>query len=119
MSQTSLTIIPPGQPGDRHLLICQHRSCRERGSALVLQAFQRASLPPRVLAIASPCQGQCHLGVTVRLVPTEVWYCQVTPADVPHICAALHQGDPLGHRNIANPVRAKLNPRIHPPGSLI
>ncbi|SMH34653.1 MULTISPECIES: (2Fe-2S) ferredoxin domain-containing protein [Cyanophyceae] len=119
MSPESLPLMPPGEPGDRYLLVCQHRSCRERGSAFVLQAFQQMSLPPQVFAIPSPCQGQCHLGVTARLVPTEVWYCQVTLVDVPYICAALHRDDPLGHQDIANPVRAKLNPRIHPPGSLI
>ncbi|BAW96506.1 2Fe-2S ferredoxin [[Synechococcus] sp. NIES-970] len=97
--------------GDRQLLVCQAPSCQARGSALVLQTFQQSSLPPGVTVQPSPCQGQCHLGVTVRLLPEAIWYCQVTAADVPAICAALHKGELS--------IAAKLNPRIHPQGKFI
>jgi (2Fe-2S) ferredoxin len=91
--------------GDRQILVCCDPCCAARGSALVLDAFQQMSLPPDITVQPSPCQGQCHLGVTVRLLPEEIWYCRVTPADVPAICEALPKN---------TPVVSKLNPRIHP-----
>lgn len=108
MPQEIVSVSLPNQLGDRHILVCQHQACRERGSVAVLKTFQQI-LPPDIFAIPSPCQGQCHLAVTVRLVPEEIWYCQVTPDDVPKICAALQGG---------RPYRARLNPRIHPQGTL-
>lgn len=107
MPQEILSVSMSVPLGDRQILVCQHQACRHRGSAAVLESFQTMALPSDVTVGPCPCQGQCHLGVTVRLIPTGIWYCQVTPADVPQICAALHQGEPY---------RPRLNPRIHPQG---
>ncbi|MBV5261178.1 (2Fe-2S) ferredoxin domain-containing protein [Synechococcus moorigangaii CMS01] len=103
--------LPPlsisAQGGDRQILICHHHTCRERGSTAVLRAFQQHHFTFPVEVLPSPCLGQCHLGVTVRLVPAEIWYCHVTPADVPQICTTLQQGSLYC---------TKLNPRFYPQG---
>lgn len=89
------------------ILVCLHHSCRDRKSLAVLHAFQDAYLPERTIAIAAECQGQCSLGPTVRVTPEEIWYCQVSPEDVPKIAKNhLWQGKPVVH---------KLHPRFHPP----
>ena len=88
-----------------YVLVCQHQSCATRGSLAVLAAFQAADLPKNVQVVATGCQGQCHLGVTVRIIPEETWYCRVQPEDVlPIVKQHLH----LGKR-----VETKLHPRIH------
>lgn len=89
------------------VLVCLHHSCRDRGALAVLDAFQEAHLPGSVEAIAAPCQGQCNMGVTVRLTPEETWYCRLRPEDVPEIVRKhLWQGQS---------VASKLHPRFHPP----
>ena len=56
--------------------------------------------------VASGCQGQCNVGVTVRVLPDEIWYCRVKPEDVDAI--ALH------HLEQGEPVQRLLHPRFHP-----
>jgi len=89
------------------VLVCQHTSCRDRASAEVLMAFQSSDLPEGTTAIAAECQGQCSIGPTVRIVPADIWYCQIAPDDVPQIVRQhLREGQPLAR---------KLHPRFHPP----
>ncbi len=52
------------------------------------------------------CQGQCHLGATVRVMPDEVWYCRVKPQDVETIAQSHLQNDQTVDR--------LLHPRFHP-----
>lgn len=89
----------------RCVMVCQHRSCLLNGSAEVLAAFQSAEVPPGVIVTASPCQGQCSSGPTVRITPEETWYYRVQPSDVPVIVEQHLKGGEL--------VEEKLNPRIH------
>jgi (2Fe-2S) ferredoxin len=75
------------------------------GSMKVLQAFQAAELPPDAIVMTSSCQGQCTTSPTVRILPEETWYCRVKEEDVNTIVQQ--------HLQEHQPVKNKLNPRIH------
>jgi (2Fe-2S) ferredoxin len=85
-------------------MVCQHTSCLAVGSAQTLAAFGNEPINGYMI-VPSECQGQCSTGPTVRVLPEEVWYYRVQPADVPTIIGEHLQG--------GKPVRAKMNPRIH------
>jgi (2Fe-2S) ferredoxin len=87
------------------VFVCQYQNCLERGSAEVLAAFL-AHPVPGVTTIGAGCQGQCNLGVTVHLLPDEVWYCRVKPEQVEAIVTQHLQG--------GEPVQEFLHPRLHP-----
>jgi (2Fe-2S) ferredoxin len=89
---------------NREVLICQYTNCRANGSAEVLARFLEYSRAD-VKVSGSECQGQCNTGPTVRVLPEEVWYCRVTPRDVPAIVQQ--------HLEQGSPVKALLNPRMH------
>ena len=65
----------------RCVLICQNRTCRKQGSASVLAAFTRLSIPG-VEVIGSGCLGKCGNGPMVLVLPNTVWYSGVLPGDV-------------------------------------
>ncbi|MEM1252121.1 MAG: (2Fe-2S) ferredoxin domain-containing protein [Cyanobacteria bacterium P01_H01_bin.21] len=93
------------QPTCRFIQVCQYRSCRRFQSADVLAAFkQHASSELRV--ISSSCLGQCGSGPTVRVVPDNVWYCRVRPADTAEIVEQ--------HIMQGKPVKRLLHRRFHP-----
>jgi (2Fe-2S) ferredoxin len=89
---------------NRQVFICQYRNCLANGSAAVLAEFLAQSLA-NVEVIASECQGQCNIGATVRVLPDEIWYSRVKPADVLEITQQ--------HLKAGHPVKALLNPRLH------
>lgn len=89
----------------RCIMVCQHSSCLVNGAAEVLKAFQLADLPSDVEIIPTGCLGQCSSGVTVRIIPEEIWYCRVKPDDVDSIVNK--------HLKEGTPIEEKLNPRIH------
>ncbi|OCR01084.1 2Fe-2S ferredoxin [Oscillatoriales cyanobacterium USR001] len=92
------------KPETCSILVCQYQSCLRNGAAEVLAAFETAEIPD-ILLQASGCQGQCSIGPTVRIIPEEIWYARVKPADVPLIVKQHIQG--------GKPVESLLNPRIH------
>lgn len=85
----------------KKVLVCQSQRCLAQGSAEVLAAFLANSAD----AIASECQGQCNLSVTVRVLPDEVWYCRVKTADVSAIVQSHLQND--------QQIDRLLHPRLH------
>lgn len=100
---------------NKQVLICQYRSCLANGSAEVLAAFlAHTTLADTTLAntvsdvsiVASDCQGQCNLGVTVRVLPDEIWYCRVRVQDVETIVTQ--------HLQQGHPVEELMHPRLHP-----
>jgi (2Fe-2S) ferredoxin len=91
-------------PKRRCVLICQYRSCGRNGAAEVLSTFQ-ASVPFGVFANASDCMGQCAAGVTVRVMPDDIWYCRIKSSDVPVIVKQ--------HLWADQPVQNLLHPRFH------
>lgn len=66
------------------VLICQNTTCRKAGSAKVLAAFRSIAVPD-VTVVGSGCLGQCGNGPMVLVMPDQVWYRRVRPADVPLI----------------------------------
>jgi (2Fe-2S) ferredoxin len=86
------------------VLVCQHTSCLEAGSAAVLAAFEASEVADFTVK-GCGCQGQCSSGPTVRIIPEETWYCRVQPDDVPIIVEQ--------HLIGGTPVEDKLHPRIH------
>jgi (2Fe-2S) ferredoxin len=89
---------------NHQVLVCQYDNCLANGSAAVLAEFFAQPLA-NVTVRASECQGQCNLGATVRVLPDEIWYCRVKPADVREITQQ--------HFKDGQPVTALLNPRMH------
>lgn len=87
----------------KQVLVCQYQSCLAQGSAEVLAAFLEKS---DAEIIAAGCQGQCNLGVTVRILPDEIWYCRVKPQDVAEIAES--------HLEKDQAVDRLLHPRFHP-----
>lgn len=88
----------------KSIIVCQHRSCLQSGSAEVLAAFETASISNYEVK-PSGCLGQCSSGPTVRITPEETWYCRVKTEDVEKIIEQHLKG---GKR-----IDALLNPRIH------
>lgn len=86
-------------------MVCQYRSCARNGSAEVLEALRAAV--PGVLVTATDCLGQCSSGPTVKVMPDDIWYCQVRGPDVEAIATQHLYGD--------EPVKRLLHPRFHPP----
>lgn len=82
-----------------HIFVCcNQRSadhargcCDAAGSEQLRNLFKaevkKRGLGPLVRANASGCLDQCELGPTVVIYPQEIWYGNVTPADVPRIIA--------------------------------
>lgn len=84
--------------------VCQNRSCLRSGSDQVLEKFQEHQ-SANFMVSGCECQGQCGSGPTVRVVPGNVWYCQVTPEDVNTIVDEHLEG--------GEPVERLLHPRMH------
>ena len=91
-------------PAQRHVLVCQNRTCLRQGAAAVLAAFQ--AQPTSGCAITKTgCMGQCGNGPMVRILPDDVWYCRVLPQEVGDVVKRHLQG--------GRPVKAMLSPHFH------
>ncbi|MDA0268141.1 MAG: (2Fe-2S) ferredoxin domain-containing protein [Cyanobacteria bacterium] len=95
---------PVDSPKRRLVTVCQYRSCIRSGSEQVLAAFEKHRAP-HLRVSGSECQGQCGSGPTVRVMPDNTWYCQVTPEDVNSIAQEHLEGN--------MPVARLLHPRMH------
>jgi (2Fe-2S) ferredoxin len=84
------------------VLVCQQTSCLAENSAAILAKFQQHG----AAAVAGPCQGQCHLAPTVRILTDQTWYCRVRLEDVGTIATQ--------HLVLKTPVAKILHPRFHP-----
>jgi (2Fe-2S) ferredoxin len=88
----------------RQILVCQSRSCRKRGGAKVLAAFQ-SSIVTDITVIGSGCLGQCGNGPMVLVTPEEIWYSGVHPSEVPAVVERHLQG--------GRAVQSMLYPKYH------
>lgn len=75
----------------RCVMVCQNRTCRKQGAAKVLAAFQ-SHLVAEVTVKGSSCLGQCGNGPMVIVLPDQVWYSRVQPAEVPAVVERHLQG---------------------------
>ena len=89
----------------RTILVCQHESCPRLGAAAVLKAF-KTQAPGDVEVKSAGCLGECGSGPMVVVLPEQIWYCHVSPLDVPRIVKQ--------HLKGGKPVREKLYPKFHP-----
>ncbi|NJL88078.1 MAG: (2Fe-2S) ferredoxin domain-containing protein [Leptolyngbyaceae cyanobacterium SM1_1_3] len=105
MSLTSDAVTSSPTPRRRCLLICQNRSCLRNDADRVLAAFQTQT-PLSIFVSPSACLGQCSSGPTVKVMPDDIWYCQVSVADVPEIIEQHLLND--------QPLKRLLHPRFHP-----
>ncbi len=85
--------------------VCQGRTCKKLGSVAVLTALQAQPVPGFVVMGCS-CLGQCGNGPMVVVLPEQIWYGDVCPAEVPilveqHLCGG-------------QPVQAMLYSKFHP-----
>jgi (2Fe-2S) ferredoxin len=88
----------------KHVLVCQNRTCLRQGAAAVLAAFQAHPVPDCVITKAG-CMGQCGNGPMVHILPDNIWYCQVSASEVAAVAEHHLRG---GH-----PVKAMLSPHFH------
>ncbi len=87
--------------------VCQNRDCLEQGAAAVLAEFVALTQDyPQIQPIGCECQGQCNMGVTVRVIQDQTWYCRITRDDVGPIVKQ--------HLIAGQPVQSLLHPRWHP-----
>jgi (2Fe-2S) ferredoxin len=73
-----------GSSAQKIVWVCQYHTCRKQGSEQVLAAFQSDPVPDLVVTGVS-CMGQCGNGPMVRVLPEDIWYWQVSVAEVPAI----------------------------------
>lgn len=85
--------------------VCQYQSCRKLGAEGVLEAFELHHVDG-VEVVAVHCLGQCGNGPMVLVLPEEVWYCRVSPQEVP----AVVERHLLGGK----PVKGMLYQKFHP-----
>ena len=88
----------------RTILVCQHETCPRQGAASVLKAF-KAQAPADVVVKSAGCLGECGSGPMVVVLPEQIWYCHVSPLDVPRIVEQ--------HLKGGKPVTEKLYPKFH------
>ena len=81
------------------LLLCCDTGCRATGSDSVLDALHRAIAESgaalEVKIKATGCHGFCSNGPIVRIMPDDISYYKVKPADAPDIVASAASGHPL------------------------
>ncbi len=74
---------------ERHVLICAGTGCLSAGANEVAQTLteqlQKHDLSERVRVLLSGCHGFCEKGPLVVVYPEDVFYCEVTAADVPEL----------------------------------
>ena len=96
-----LELAPVGKAAiNRHVFVCNGKSCTALGSADVKAAFER-ELKERSLQYGKESKGRnpngtilltdcgsmgfCAIGTAVLVYPEGIWYAQVRPEDVPEI----------------------------------
>lgn len=87
-----------------HVLVYQNRTCLNQGAIAVLTAFQAQPVSGCVVQ-KTGCMGQCGKGPMVRILPDDIWYCQVRPHEVTDVVER--------HLRGGRPVRAMLSPHFH------
>ena len=69
----------PSEPDTQsQVLVCQNRTCRKAGAAMVLQVFRQLA-PQEISVIACGCLGHCGSGPMALILPKEIWDNHVQP----------------------------------------
>jgi (2Fe-2S) ferredoxin len=77
----------------KHILVCQHLTCRKQGAAKVLAALKSTVIPDGISYAGCSCLGQCGNGPNALILPDRIWYYRVTVDDIPTIIARLQEDD--------------------------
>lgn len=96
-----------------HLFICTHERpadhpkgcCKNKGSEEMVSLFKkeiaRVGIGKEVRAQKAGCLDACEFGASMVVYPENVWYGQVTPADIPEIVQShLVEGKPVDRLRI-------------------
>ncbi len=74
---------------EKHLMICGATGCLSSGSAKVQQALEeelaKRGLKEKYRLVMSGCPGFCEVGPIIVIYPDEVFYCRLTPEDIPEL----------------------------------
>ncbi len=74
---------------EKHLMICGATGCLSSGSAKVQQALEEElanrGLKEKFRLVMSGCPGFCEVGPILVVYPDEVFYCRLTPEDIPEL----------------------------------
>ncbi|HRC53413.1 MAG TPA: NADH-quinone oxidoreductase subunit NuoF [Bacillota bacterium] len=85
-----------------HVLVCMGSNCVIDDSQGIAQSFnaelERTGLSGEVRIVETGCFGMCNYGPTVVIYPGGVFYCKVTPEDVPEIVSEHLINGRLVHR---------------------
>jgi (2Fe-2S) ferredoxin len=85
------------QPAGKHysqlILVCTNQRdngrecCADKGSPLLFEKIKGAvaALNPKVRVSRTGCLGNCETGITVVIMPDDLWFGRVTEADIPKI----------------------------------
>lgn len=88
------------------VVVCQGKSCLQRGAQRVLETFRRHGNLDLVQVVATRCLGECGNGPMVLILPDQVWYSRVLPDEVPAVIRR--------HLIQGRPVRSMLYRKFHP-----
>lgn len=89
----------------RHVMVCQFRTCTKDGAAQVLATLQEQSIEG-VTIEGRGCMGLCGSGPIVAIFPDNIYYGQVTPKKARQII----ESHLLGNQ----PIPTFMHPRLHP-----
>ncbi|HPF20101.1 MAG TPA: NADH-quinone oxidoreductase subunit NuoF [Syntrophomonas sp.] len=104
------TEMNPGKGDRQTVLVCCGTGCTANGGREVFKAFsQSLQHHPEIEVLpvvkATGCNGWCEKGPLVRLMPKDITYCSVAPADVDEIISkTLLQGVPVKRLLYRDPV---------------
>ena len=74
---------------EKHLLVCGATGCLSSGSAKVTEALKKElddrGIRDKYRIVMSGCPGFCEVGPIIVVYPDEVFYCRLSPEDIPNI----------------------------------
>ncbi|MDR1048956.1 MAG: NADH-quinone oxidoreductase subunit NuoF [Synergistaceae bacterium] len=72
-----------------HVLVCNGTGCASNHGVAVVEKIrgelERQNLANEVLVVPTGCHGMCEMGPIVIVYPEGIFYCRVTPDDVPNL----------------------------------
>lgn len=104
----------------RNILVCCDTGCKSRGAYDVAAALEQAiAVHPAVDAEVvcsvkqTGCHGLCEQGPVVRIMPDDIAYYRVKPADAESIIEALYQLDGNGEAGVVEKLLYRMPDKTH------
>jgi len=74
---------------EKHLLVCGATGCLSSGSKKVTEVLEKEladrGIKDKYRIVMSGCPGFCEVGPIIVVYPDEVFYCRLSPEDIPNI----------------------------------